>query len=384
MPVPDYAQDGIVNLVSSVVAGLGGRAPHPPCAVLPPESLVAARSVVLLVLDGLGHEYLERHARGALRRHLRARLTSVFPSTTASAITTFLTAATPAQHGLTGWFTWMRSLGSIVAPLPFRARFGGSTLDRAGVDPGSVFRVPPLFGAIDARSWVVLPEHLVDSCYSRVHAGPAQRLGYDSLESCFGRIAGIVRRARERSYVYAYWPELDALAHEHGVGSRAVAARFAELEAAFAGLLEAVAGSGALVIATADHGLVDTTPQTRIRLEDHPLLAQTLGMPLCGEPRAAYCYVAPGMRERFEAYVGTELAHCAVAVPAATLLADGYLGPGEPHPELSGRVGDYVLLMKENYSLRDSVPGERPHVHVGVHGGLSSAEMYVPLVVAGG
>ena len=65
-----------------------------------------------------------------------------------------------------------------------------------------------------------------------------------------------------------------------------------------------------------------------------------------------------------------------------TLLRDGYFGPGAPHPRLHKRIGDYTLLMRDSYVLKDWVPGERPHTLIGVHGGLSVSEMTVPLCIA--
>jgi hypothetical protein len=38
--------------------------------------------------------------------------------------------------------------------------------------------------------------------------------------------------------------------------------------------------------------------------------------------------------------------------------------------------------MKENYKIKDTLPGEHPYAHIGVHGGASDVEMYVPLAVA--
>jgi hypothetical protein len=38
--------------------------------------------------------------------------------------------------------------------------------------------------------------------------------------------------------------------------------------------------------------------------------------------------------------------------------------------------------MKENYTIKDPVLGEKPHGELkGVHGGLNADEMFVPLVV---
>jgi len=41
-----------------------------------------------------------------------------------------------------------------------------------------------------------------------------------------------------------------------------------------------------------------------------------------------------------------------------------------------------ALLMREDYTVRDLMPGETPVLHIGNHGGLSEEEMLIPLVLA--
>ena len=114
---------GLVNLVASLVEGRGGARRHAPLALLPPGELAPARNVVLLIVDGLGDNYLMRRgAGGELAQRRRGAITSVFPSTTASAITTSYTGCTPLEHGLTGWYTYFGEAGYVAAPLPFRTR----------------------------------------------------------------------------------------------------------------------------------------------------------------------------------------------------------------------------------------------------------------------
>ena len=60
----------------------------------------------------------------------------------------------------------------------------------------------------------------------------------------------------------------------------------------------------------------------------------------------------------------------------------GAFGPGPDHPRLAERVGDFVLLLRDGWAIRDWLPGEQRHPKLGVHGGSSPAELYVPLVVA--
>ena len=366
--------------MSSIATALGGTSPYAPLTALPPQALSGARHLLLLVVDGLGLDYLQGRD-GALRRHLRGQLTSVFPSTTASAIPTFLTGLAPQQHGLTGWNMYFREIGAIVAPLPFRVRTGRHALREAGVTPADLFGLTPLFDRLPLPCHVVSPRNIIHSDFNVALSGQAKRHGYETLDELFSVIAALLR-SDVPGYIHAYWPQLDSLAHEHGIGSEPVAAAFAALDAAFEGLLDVVADSGSRVIVTADHGFIDSPPEQTIDLDDHPDLRDTLLLPLCGEPRMAYAYVRAGKERLFEDYVRTRLADRVRFFRSEDVLQQGWLGPGAPHPGLRDRLGDYVLIPRGQAILRDWLKGEERYTHVGVHGGLSEAEMRVPLVVA--
>lgn len=380
-PIPAYDGGSIVNLMASIVSALGGVASaYPALTALPPAGLEGARHVVLIVLDGLGYDFLQRNgAGGALHRQLHARITSVAPSTTAAAVTTFLTGLAPQQHGLTGWFTWFRELGSVVAVLPFSARCGKQPLGRAGIDAAALFGHRPVFDTLAVDSYSVAPAWIAHSDFSRAHLGRAGLVPYTDLADCFETIARTVRSGSARKFVYAYWPGFDSLAHDHGVNSVATREHFAEIDAGFERLLDALAGSGSAVLVTADHGFVDVPEAGRISLEDHPGLKDCLMLPLCGEQRFAYAYVRSDRHADFVDYVRRHLSQAAALYRSEELLARHLFGIGEPHPELRSRIGDYSLIMKPGYSISDTLPGEQRGELTGFHGGLSEEEMYVPL-----
>ena len=384
MSKPDYQGGSIVNLMASLVLGLGGsQYVYVPLRALKPERLARYRNIVLMVIDGLGHQFLARAGAGSmLRAHLRGRITSVFPATTATAITTFYTGLAPRQHGLTGWHTWFRELGCVLKVLQTRPRYGGVSLSELDIDAARLFDHVPVFDRLGVHSHVIAPQHIARSDFNLAHRGQAEVHDYQTLEQLFDRVTRVVRTARERSYVYAYWPDLDRIAHEHGSASDAADSHLAELDAGFERLLGDIAGSDALVIVTADHGIIDTARERVIDLEDHPQLAETLVLPLCGEPRVAYCYVWPDRCQDFERYVSRELAPYATLWPSRELVARNYFGPGISHPRLHERVGDYTLIMKDNFVIKDWLFAEHRYSQAGVHGGLSGQELYVPLIVA--
>ncbi len=381
---PDYGGGSIVNLMASIEAACGGNSPYPVLRALPPAEMAGARNLIFLVIDGLGYDHLVRSQAGALRKGLRARITSVFPPTTATAITTFLTGLAPQQHGLTGWFTYFREIGSVAAVLPFHPRHGGASYRESGIEATVLFGHTPFFDRIAVPSYVVSPQWIVHSDFNAAHSGRAQRIGYHTLDEMFHAINEVLQSGTERKYIYAYYPELDTLAHQHGIGSAQVVTLLSSLDAAFARFMTSIEGSGNCVVVTADHGVVDTVAEARIELERHPSLAESLVAPLCGEPRVAYCYVHPAKTMHFEDYVRNKLADETWLFESRQLLEEGWFGPGEPHARLAERIGHYTLVMRENYTIKDWLVGEHRYAHVGVHGGVSAAEMFVPLIVAHG
>jgi hypothetical protein len=63
------------------------------------------------------------------------------------------------------------------------------------------------------------------------------------------------------------------------------------------------------------------------------------------------------------------------------LIRKNYFGLYEPNERLKDRVGDYILIMKDNFILRDRVLGEENNNMIGNHGGASKEEMLVPLII---
>ena len=70
----------------------------------------------------------------SLRRHRIGSLSSVFPSTTASAITTFMTGLPPSQHALTGWHVQLDEIDEMLAILPMTVRGRRQSPNEAAAD----------------------------------------------------------------------------------------------------------------------------------------------------------------------------------------------------------------------------------------------------------
>lgn len=355
-----------------------------PCPSVSATQLADARHVVLLVIDGLGRAQLAQHAPdGAIARARVTDLSSVFPSTTASAVTTFMTGDAPITHGLTGWHIWFKELGVVGAPLPFRIRGSAVGLQELGTCPEQLFQTRALSTRLSRRSVLIHPQDLCDTPYTRAHRGCAIVRPYGTLTELVDAICALGGEV-EKSYCYAYWPQLDSLSHVFGAFSEQAGAHLRELDDAVAQCAERLRGTGTVLLVCADHGFIDTREDTRLDLADFPQLADTLALPLCGEPRMVYCYVRAGAQADFEALVGECLSNAAEVYRSDEVLDRGWLGPGQRHARVHERIGTHVLVMKDRYCLTDRVLGERRAFRqIGVHGGLSDAELRVPLSIIG-
>lgn len=375
---PDYGQDGIFALSRIFARHLDGA----PWSL--PGGLDSSGGVlVFLLIDGLGDLFLQTHGAGSqLAAQRRGRLTSVFPSTTSSAVTTLMTGLSPAQHGLTGWHVFDSRFGGVLAPLPL------TRLDNAPVKARALtrrlFPYDTLYQRARRPSVVVSPEKIAHSPFSVRHSRGARIRPYpDRDESALvSEVCAAVREltAAGGGLVHAYYPDFDGICHAHGCTSPHALSAFARADHMFAQLCAQLAGSGAQVVASADHGFIDSPPDRRLRIDEQPGVHRFLLHPLFGERRAAFCHVAPQHWPAFEQAAQDWLGERGRVVRSAGLLAQGVFGPPPHHRRIAERIGTHALLMAPGWTVIDCPPDKTPHDMLGVHGGLSASEMWVPLI----
>ena len=378
---PDSRRDLVVLVrhIAAHFASLAGRPVPFPGFSLGQELALTQRKVVLLLIDGLGDDDLcHREPAGFLRSQRRARLSSVFPSTTASAVASLMSGLAPAQHGLTGWFIRERRMGGVLAPLMMQSR-GGGPLKAIGA-ARRLFPYRTLYQQLAAPSTVVAPWDILDSPFNRRHSRGAGRIGYRRLEDLSGAVLRAVAGHTAGGFVYAYYPRYDGVCHRYGVASDEARQEFARIDAMVQALAATLTPHGVDLVVSADHGFGDVPTERTHEIDDWPEVAAFLAAPLGGERRMAWCAVRPGTSAAFLAAITRRLGSTGRVVPSGNLAAAGFLGSGPVHRRLGERIGDYAIVMAPGWALRDRVAGEVEHPMIGLHGGLSAAEMGIPLI----
>jgi hypothetical protein len=120
-----------------------------------------------------------------------------------------------------------------------------------------------------------------------------------------------------------------------------------------------------------------TPNNPNFELSNHPTLINRLHMLPTGENRLAYLYPRPGQTEAVQEYITRIWPGMFQVLSSSYALENGLFGPGEPTKEARSRIGDYLVVGQRDAYLWWS---PKPNPLLGRHGGLSEAEMIVPLL----
>lgn len=396
---PDYLGRGIANLGPALLHTFGVSDPRPgfDCQVLPPRLVEGVNAVVCIVVDALGYQQvLDEIARqpdlnlGALIADPRASfapLTSVFPSTTVNALTTMNTAALPGEHGVLGYTMHLRELGAVTEMIRFGPYAGPWAFNEAGVDPVAFLNTPTLFAQLRERagvtSYMVNYSGYRESALSRMHATGAEYVPYLTLSDMLANIRRLLAAPVQGPLlISAYYGALDGIAHVYGTGTPQHAAEVASLDYLLRReLLSRVRRPGTLLLLLADHGHVNRSPERTIELVQETELMDQLVVAPTGEARARYLHVRHGRKDAVAAYVARRWSDIATLLDSDDAVARGLFGPAPLAPHARARIGDFVLLARENWYFHHYLMEPQRDVKiVGCHGGLTPEEMLVPLL----
>ncbi|MEL7645451.1 MAG: alkaline phosphatase family protein [Anaerolineaceae bacterium] len=395
--LPESAGRSLSSIPGTVSKLLGG--PELPCPPLSRELLGKFdgryRNVIVLLVDALGYDHLQRLMatgkaefwRENLERASLFPLTSICPSTTATALTTLWTGVEPAEHGYIGYELWLKRYGMVVNTiLHMPASYFGDigSLGKSGFVPESFLGLRQLgaqFADRGIESHAFLPYSIGGSGLSRMHLEKTNVHGYVAESDMWANLRDILNTpARGARFLYVYWSTLDTLIHRYGPNDERVGNQFSDLSRSLAvnllGGLEKSVREKSLLLLTADHGALATPPEENYDLRNHPELMNMLRMlPTC-EARLPFLFLKPGQEAGVRAYFANAWPGQFILLSMEEVLSLRLFGTGREHPELRDRVGDLVAVPTGDAYLWWP---EKPNLMQGRHGGLDRSEMLIPL-----
>ena len=381
---PSAEQANIVDLAHglALVAGAPRQASTTAAADRIADRIGPAEHLLFVLVDGLGVGMLERlESSGFLRTHLAEALHSVFPSTTAAALSSVMSGWWPARHCIPGWWVHLEEIDRSVNILPFRDRTTGEGLEEHGLRGEAVFGWPPLVSTYGRDCLSLIPDEIAGSAYSYASFGSTPQQGYAGVDEAFRLIIRRVQGAPGPTFTYLYLAEVDDLAHATGPGSEQTITELEGIESRLALLQEALQGEARLVVC-ADHGQIDRPLDRMTVLDDSDPLIRCLRFPPTGEPVVPIFHVLPGRQREFEELFRSRLGEWFCLLRPQEVEEMGLMGPEPLGEAMFRRLGDLVGVATEPADLRYHLRGRPRHIHLGIHAGLTPAEMLVPLIVA--
>ena len=348
------------------------------------EAIGDADHIVLTLVDGLGMNLLERlPADSFLRRNLWEQMQTVYPSTTAVALTSLTTGEWPQDHAVTGWWTQLPALGSAATILSYTARSNNQDLLKRGIGPEVVFPVESLWKSMPRSVRVIVPKAIVGSVYSKYFSGGRETVGYESLANGVDSVVKHVTESEERTFTYLYSSRVDSEAHMYGMTRPQVQHALSEVEREVERLARLV-GDKARIVVTADHGFLDAPPPKRHTLRVNRQLQPMFRLMPSGDARVMYLYTLEWARERVRRYFEQRFEQVFMVVDMEDAIKIQLFGPTEPTAETRERLGDLVVVSSgEDVLEYNASRGSGRMLKLnGHHSGLTPDEMLIPLIIA--
>ena len=389
---PDYSSYSIDSIPSFIRALFGERTERGKALIsfLPSD---LPQRVLLLILDGVGYMHLTRllsqfpdmFLNRLIGRGIMVPVSSVFPSTTATALASLSTGVTPQEHGMLGYRLYLKETSAITNMINLSLLGNGAsdTALKAGIDEKAFLAPPTLFerlSALDVEAHVIMSKHIARSALSRLlYAGAAKMHRVVNLSDMLVSAQKVLNQARGKTFVSLYWEDTDAIAHLHGPWTDAFTAELRSIDAALERELSARV-EDTLLLVTADHGFVPMNNEDYIDITKYPVLYRNLALPPVGDTRAAYLFVRDGKKNEVSRFIAEAFSGDVVCLDTEQALDAGLFGIGAALRESHDRIGDLVIASTGQrtlyYPYKDSVKLR------GMHAGLTPDEMLVPLIIS--
>jgi hypothetical protein len=331
----------------------------------------------------LGINLANRLPQSALvRSHRKLELQSLFPSTTAAALTTVATGQWPAQHGVLGWWTRLPEFNLTATILPVVERFSHQPLATMGVSADYAFPVRAYHAAMRHEPLSFVPEKLVNTLYSTYSRGGTGGRGYRAIDAAVEQIIQRIHHAPAPTFAYLYIADVDTLAHFRGWDHEDVIALATWLDAHLARIPESL-GKKARLIVSADHGQTKVPLRDRLALYDDDPLMKLLVAPPSGNPLTPFFHVHPDQHSAFRDIFQGRYADQLILLSAEEANELRLFGPEPLSDTARRRLGDFLAIPLRPITLKHYERGTVPASDdLGSHSGLTPDEMWVPLVIA--
>lgn len=364
---PNY-NHSILGIPNSILKHYGIKNNHPTLAVLDKELAKNYKNVVLLILDGMGIDMIKHnlHMFSFLNRHIKDKVTSVFPPTTTSATTTYYSAEPPITHGWIGWSPYFKEHKRAIELFRNKDVYTQITLD------------------IEPVSNQLKYEHIIDKINKKNKDVTTTKVfpafmpnGVTNFDDMCTRIQ-TQSKINGNQFILAYWNEPDHTSHEFNPYSKEVKSILKNLNNRIKTMCKNL--DDTLLIISADHGQIKISDV--VYIDEYEGIIDCLSAPLNMDDRVTAIYLKEGYEQKFKTLFEKYFSKDFLLLKSDQALAQNLFGKGIEHKKIKDFLGDYLMISTSTKSIRQRIPNSAPSPQMlGSHSGLLAKEMLVPLII---
>ena len=356
----------ILAVSNSILLHYGATPHHATLPVLDDLLSKNYKNVVLLVMDGMGVNVLEKNLpiNAFLRKHIKMQISSVYPCTTTAALTSILSGKTPIEHAWLGWSCYFKEVDKCIDL--FSGHESGTEMPAHGENQANKYL---------GYENILLQIQSASSDVKTCAVSPFTEYFANTIEGICEHIKNLGNEdGCKFIYAYHYQPDYDI--HYYGVSSPSINAMMAEYNNQLERLADAL--SDTLFLITADHGMTDITMKC---IEDFPQVNEMLKRHICLEPRCCSFYIKDDYKIEFAKRFRETFAEKFLLYTHDEFIKSGLLGKGSLHSRTDEFVGDFVAVAVSDIALWYKAYNWESNDFYGAHAGLTEDEMLVPLIV---
>lgn len=374
---PDY-NHSILNLITSILKYYKVDTNHSSLKLLDDKlNEKNYKNVVFLILDGMGHHILEKASpNNFFQKNEIDCITSVFPSTTTAALTTYYSGMPPYESGWIAWSQYFKEYGRAIDMLPHTESYQKDSLNNISIDVfKTLVNYTTIFEKIENASPDVKAYEVMPSYSDR---RSKRTLTADNMEQICDHIKTLCK-VDEKKFIMAYSDNPDGLLHKYGTTSDEAKEFIQNTENLIENMVKDFSDDTILII-SADHGHKDIT--NKYVILDYPDLIDCLIIPPSLESRTLSFWVKEDRKKEFEKIFNETFKEEFLLMTKEEFLNKNILGFGKKHQKIDDFIGNYIAI-----SISGSIIDIQTYLNpkenkkLSTHCGLTIDEMEVPLIV---
>lgn len=374
--LPNY-DHCILNTITSILKSYNVETKHKSLEKLDQILDKKYRNVVFLVLDGMGEHILGNISpNGFFAENKIDCVTSVYPSTTTAALTTYYSGKPPYETGWIAWSQYFKEYGRALDMLSHKESYVKEDISKARMNVfEKVVNYTSVFEQIEAASSDVKAYEVMPKYSDR---RSKRTLVADNIDEVIENVELLCENPG-RKFIMGYCDKPDGLLHKYGTKSDEARDFVLSSEEKIKAMCDKLSDD-TVVIISADHGHKDIEKSYYIL--DYPEIEECLYMPVALESRVVGFWVKEDMKKQFEERFNNIFKDEFWLMTKEEFLEKHFLGYGEKHYKIDEFLGNYIALsVSSSMIVIETYLAEGKPVKKSTHCGLSKEEMEVPVIV---